>query len=150
MRLNWLLLLALSCFIVACEKAPEVEISSASMEMIRRGVELMPTYCHTCHGVGDFAIDEMLAPPLWAVRANYLAKYPEPEAFVEAMAAFITEPTVAESLMPSEVLRYGLKAPVSLSKEEIRAVAWAIYAGRVERPVWLREYQKRHRKSNAI
>lgn len=105
----------------------------------------MPTYCNTCHGVGDLNMDEMLAPPLWGVRAHYLAHSPEPEDFVEAMTTFLHEPQRETSRMPLELAHYDLKAPVSLKEAEIRSVVWAIYAGRVERPVWLREYKKGHR-----
>lgn len=109
----------------------------------------MPTYCNTCHGVGDLGIDEMLAPPLWGVRAHYLAHFPEPKAFVDAMSTFLVQPERGKSRMPLELAHYGLKAPVSLSEAEIRSVAWAIYAGRVERPTWSREYVKRHRDCEA-
>lgn len=138
-------LLPFVLFLVACEKRVEVDLAKVPMEQVEQGVALLPTYCNTCHGVGEKEIDEMLAPPLWGVRAHYLARSPDPEAFVDAMAEFIIEPKMEKSLMPHAVNRYGLKAPVSLTAEEIRAVAWAIYAGRVERPGWSREYQKRHR-----
>lgn len=150
MRLSLLLLLPALSFFTACGNAPEIDLSSAPVDAIEQGVALMPTYCNTCHGVGELEMEKMLAPPLWAVRAYYLARYPEPEVFVDAMTAFIQEPSVAQSLMPSEVLRYGLKPPVSLSEEKIQAVAWAIYAGRVERPVWSRDYKKKHRDSDAV
>lgn len=110
----------------------------------------MSTYCQTCHGVGKFEIDEMLAPPLWAVRAHYLGAYPEPEAFVDAMATFIIEPQQETSRMPLAVADYGLKAPISMDEEKIRAVVWAIYAGQVEKPSWSRDYEKRHRDCEAV
>jgi mono/diheme cytochrome c family protein len=115
------------------------------LDRIEQGVDLMATHCHTCHGVGELTMEEMLAPPLWGVRAHYLAKYPEPDKFVDAMTAFIVEPVADQSLMPLSVANYGLKAPVSLTEAEIRSLVWAIYAGRVERPAWSREYRKRHR-----
>lgn len=150
MHLRLLSFLAPVLLLVACEKAAEIDLSSAPVDAIEHGVDLMATYCHTCHGVGEYEMDEMLAPPLWGVRAHYLAAHSEPEAFVDAMTAFIIDPHADKSLMPLEVNKYGVKAPVSLSEEEIRSVVWAIYAGRVERPAWSREYKKRHRDCGAI
>jgi hypothetical protein len=106
-------------------------------------------YCLTCHGVGDLEMDEVLAPPLWGVRAHYLAEFTDPQAFVDAMTKFLVDPSADKSLMPIELERHGLKASVSLSEEQIRSAAWAIYAGEVERPQWSREYQKLHRDCDA-
>lgn len=143
------MLLPLISILMACEKKQETDLSQAPADAIRQGVALMATYCHTCHGVGELAMDEMLAPPLWGVRAHYLERYSEPEAFVDAMTGFILEPSTEGSLMPLALERYGLKAPVSLTAAEIRSVVWAIYAGQVERPSWSREYRKRHRDCDA-
>lgn len=138
------LLFPLFLFSLGCEKRATVDLSAVPGEAIEQGLALIPTYCNTCHGLGELGMDEMLAPPLWGVRAHYLASYPEPEAFVDAMTDFLLEPTREKSRMPLELAHYDLKAPVSLSEAEIRAVVWAIYAGRVERPVWSRDYKKRH------
>lgn len=140
-----IIILPVLCLLVACEEKTEVDLSAVPVDAIPRGVALMATHCHTCHGVGELAREEMLAPPLWGVRAHYLAKYAEPETFVGAMTDFILEPSREKSLMPIAVAQYGLKAPVSLSRDEVGAVAWAIYAGQVERPPWSREYREHHR-----
>lgn len=145
MKLRLIIALPLACFLVACEKKAELDLSSVPVDAIPQGVASMATHCQTCHAVGELAMEEMLAPPLWGVRAHYLAKYSEPEAFVAAMTDFILKPSTEKSLMPQAVAHYGLKAPVSLNEDKIREVAWAIYAGQAERPPWSREYRKRHR-----
>jgi len=149
MRRIFFLLMPLVLLLAACEKRVEIDLSSVPMDAIKQGVALMPTYCHTCHRVGELEIDEMLAPPLWGVRAHYLAHFPDAAAFVDAMTEFLLEPQAEKSLLPLEVAHYGLKAPVSLAEAELRSVAWAIYAGQVERPTWSREYRKRHRDCEA-
>lgn len=120
------------------------------MDEMARGLELIPTYCLTCHGVGEREMEEMLAPPLLGVRAHYLAQYPEAEDFVAAMTAFVLEPRAEQSLMPLALEKYGLKPMLSLSEAEIRSVAWAIYAGQVERPTWMHDYRKVHRACKAV
>jgi hypothetical protein len=138
------IVLPLVLLLAACGQKPEIDLGAAPEGAIEQGVSLMATHCHTCHGVGERTMEEMLAPPLWGVRAHYLKRYPQPEAFVEAMASFLLEPENDRSLMPLAVARYGLKAPVSLAEAEMRAVAWAIYAGQVERPAWSRDYRRQH------
>ncbi|MFU8848899.1 MAG: hypothetical protein ACNA77_09325 [Opitutales bacterium] len=145
----YLLLLLLISFSSGCEKRAEADLSAVPVDAIRQGLALMPTACNTCHGVGELEMSEMLAPPLWGVRAHYLAHFPEPLAFVDGMTDFLLEPSRAKSRMPLELAHYDLKAPVALSEAELRSVVWAIYAGRVERPVWSREYKKHHRDCQA-
>ena len=149
MNSRLLLAIPLMLSLTACEKRVEVDLSAVPSGAIRQGVGLMPTYCLTCHGVGDLEMDEVLAPPLWGVRAHYLAEFTDPQAFVDAMTKFLVDPNADKSLMPIELERHGLKASVSLSEEQIRSTAWAIYAGEVERPQWSREYQKLHRDCDA-
>lgn len=146
-RLGGLVCLVFS--LIGCEERVAVDLSAVPTETIEQGARLMPVHCHTCHGVGELEIDAMLAPPLWGIRAHYLGHFTEPEAFVDVMTAFILEPQVDKSRLPLAVAHYGLKAPVSLTEAEIRSVVWAIYAGQLERPLWLREYRKRHRDCEA-
>lgn len=132
-------------FLSACKKGSDVDTADAfPVEAIRQGMQLMQTHCHVCHGIGQRSMDDMLAPPLWGVRAHYLQKYPEPAAFVAAVADFVTTPEQHKSLMPLELDRYGLKAPVSLGEVEIEYIAMAIYSGHVERTEWSHAYQKLH------
>ena len=126
-----------------CEKSPKQKAREAFTTVeIEQGLHLLPTYCNTCHGVGDREMDEMLSPPLWGIREIYLEKYPEPEAFVDAMVEFMVFPRETTALMPKEVKNYGLMTTVSLSEAELRATAIAIYAGYVEKPSWSRDYEK--------
>ena len=129
-----------ACSPPASTESPETNFGALE---IKAGLELIPTYCNTCHGMTQTK-EKMLAPSLWAVHAHYIAKYPEPEAFVDAMLALLEAPTHESSLMPHAVERYGLMAPVSLSREELRQTAIAIYSGAFERPPWARDYSKRH------
>ena len=134
-----------------CGKQKKVDTSSAfTAEQIRQGVALSATYCSTCHGIDEREMEDMLAPPLWSVRAHYLARYPEPEAFVVAIDSFLTDPKAEHSLMPKAVDLYGLKAPVGIAEEDLRLAASAIYAGAVERPSWTHEYKKLHKDSEAV
>lgn len=131
-------------FLGACRDASSVDKSAFPIEQIERGVALMPTHCNTCHGLGGRNAETMLAPSLWAVRAHYLGRHESPEAFVDAVTAFLLEPDSESSLMPKAVQQYGLKMPVSLSEESIRDIAAAIYVGHVERPEWFRDYKSQH------
>ncbi|MGJ8640305.1 MAG: c-type cytochrome [Opitutaceae bacterium] len=145
MILRCLLISGLAFICAGCRRSEERDYTKAfPEEVIRQGVHLMPTHCNTCHGVGDRKMEEMLAPPLLSARAHYLAIHPDPEGFVDAVTKFLTDPQSEHSLMPKSVERYGLKSPVSLSEDEIRLVASAVYAGFVERPVWLASYKKEH------
>ena len=147
MRASMLSILSAACLLVGCEKSPKQKAKDAfTAAEIEQGLQLLPTYCNTCHGVGDREMDEMLSPALWAIREFYLDAYPEPEPFVSAMVEFMQFPREENALMPAEVQNYGLMTTVSLSESDLRATAIAIYAGYIERPSWYRDYEKVHRK----
>lgn len=129
-----------ACSQDAQQEAPKQVFSAID---IAAGQKLLPTYCNTCHGIKE-SESAMLAPPLWGVRQHYLARYPEPNEFVEAMLRMMEAPTHETSLMPLAVERYGLMAPVSLDRDTLRLTAIAIYSGAVERPSWVRDYLKSH------
>ena len=118
-------------------------------QSIQSGAQLMKTYCLTCHGVYQRTQEEMLAPPLWGVRAHYLAKQPKPDEFVAAMTDYIRSPQEEKSLLPVEVARYGLKSPIWLNPEELQLISKAIYSGKVERPNWAHSYKKSHKNCDA-
>ncbi|MGB0413771.1 MAG: hypothetical protein ACPGJU_04930 [Coraliomargarita sp.] len=138
-----ILTLMVICLLLGCGESPKQKALEAfTHEEIELGLRLLPTYCNTCHGVGNREMDEMLSPPLWAIRDVYLAKYPEPEAFVSAMVEFMQFPRDETALMPDEVQNYGLMTTVSLGESDLRATAIVIYAGYIERPSWYRDYEK--------
>lgn len=140
-------ILLTACLMSGCGKSPKQKAEAVfSSQEIEQGLQLLPTYCNTCHGVGGREMDEMLSPPLWAIRDFYLDQYPEPEPFVDAMVEFMQFPREENALMPSEVKNYGLMTTVSLSEADLRATAIVIYAGLIERPSWYRDYEKLHRK----
>jgi hypothetical protein len=123
------------------ESFPALELSIAEIQEGQRVVRL---HCATCHGIGDNAQVTMLAPSLWSVRQHYIRKYPEPEAFVSAILAFLDQPQTETGLMPPAIEQYGLMAMLPLDEEQLRAAVRLICAGHVERPAWARAHDKDH------
>jgi hypothetical protein len=113
-------------------------------EEIQEGQRVVRLHCATCHGVDDKTRESMLSPSLWAVREHYIRKYPEPEAFVAAMMAFLDHPKTESSLMPLASEEYGLMAMLPLDEAQMRAAVRLICAGHVVRPSWARAYDKAH------
>lgn len=140
-----IIIAGLVAFATGCKKQAKVDTSTFTREQITQGAALSATYCNTCHGLGEREMEDMLAPPLWSVRAHYLARYPEPEAFVDATVSFLSDPKAEHSLMPKSIELYGLKAPVGIAEEDMRLAASAIYAGALERPSWSHNYKKLHK-----
>lgn len=151
MRVRWSIQLLSSCLLlsglVGCGPSSDdaaafvLELTPAEIQEGQRAVRL---HCATCHGVGENRQNEMLAPSLWAVRQHYIKKYPEPEAFVTAMLAFLDEPTDRAGLMPQAIEQYGLMAMLALAETEQSAAVRLIAAGHVTRPAWARAYDKAH------
>lgn len=143
----WLCCGVLGLGLLGCGPADSqqsVPVLRLTAEEVAEGQRVVRLHCATCHGVDDQTRESMLAPSLWAVRQHYIRKYPEPEAFVEGMLAFLEHPQLESSLMPQASEEYGLMALLPLDEAQLRASIRLIYAGHVERPVWARDYDKAH------
>lgn len=130
--------------VTGCEKAAsKVQEPAFTSAEIKAGIALLPTYCNNCHAVTEDAPD-MLAPSLWSISLFYKARYSEPELFVQSMQQFMEEPNRENALMKHSVNKYGLMPEVSLSSEDLRNAAIAVYSVDHERPKWARDYLKEH------
>ena len=137
----------LCCAVVGCRPAgPQASALPLKLtqEEIQEGQRVVRLHCATCHAIDGKTRETMLSPSLWGVREHYIRKYPEPEAFISAMMAFLDHPKVESSLMPLASKEYGLMAMLPLDEAQLRAAVRLIYAGHVDRPTWARDYDRVH------
>lgn len=116
---------------------PKVENEQAKM--------YLQYLCLSCHQAqeGHDAQRQGLAPPMWGVRDHYLEVYPEREAFVEAVSAFLQKPELEKSLMRNAAKRFGLMPVQGLAPEQLEAVASLVYDGELfKEPPWWAAHQK--------
>lgn len=102
-------------------------------------------YCHSCHAPASLSHDDIIAPPLLAVKRRYLVSYPEKQAFVKAVSSFALAPEENAALMRGAVRRFGVMPKAPFTEAQLRAVAEYIYENELPQPDWFDEhFQQEH------
>lgn len=101
--------------------------------------------CYVCHNPRVKSHDDIIAPPLIAVKYMYKFKFPEKEVFVEKMTDFILEPNNQKAILQGPVMKFGAMPDMPMDPTMVRSIAEYIYDNEIEEPVWFPEYfESRH------
>jgi mono/diheme cytochrome c family protein len=90
------------------------------------GKILIEQNCYSCHSP-EMTGQQRLAPPIQMVKMHYMRDFETKEAFVDAIAEWVSEPSEGKSIMPGAVNRFGLMPPYPISDEDVRLIADYLY-----------------------
>jgi hypothetical protein len=132
-------------FIASCgnEKGTEEVVS---VNITHEGKKLMELNCNACHSpsAGENA---RIAPPMIAVKKQYLEKGTSKEDFIASIQKWVENPSEYISKMPGAVRKFGLMPKAEYSKETIEKIADYLFTNELEKPEWFDEhYKKQHGK----
>lgn len=116
----------------------QAEVTSEDLAV--RGENLMSTYCYQCHDP-KMSIDNILAPPMIAVKNHYIMEETTKEAFTADLQAWMSGPKAENSKMPDAIAKYGLMNHQVYPDSVIIGIAEYLYDNEVEQPEW---YEKHH------
>lgn len=135
--------------------AVEAEMKAADLKAsdFRKGQKLYELYCMNCHAKtrrgGGPDPSKRLAPPAFALADHYRRGIPDARERVEAIASFTAKPSEEAALMPGAVERFGLMAPMPLSKEQLHQISVFLGTGEFEKPGWYdQHYEEEHGAQN--
>jgi cytochrome c553 len=101
--------------------------------------------CYVCHNPRIKSHDDIIAPPLAAVKYMYKFKYPAREDFINQMTDFVLEPNNQKAIMQGPVMKFGAMPDMPLDADQVRSIVGFIYDNQIEEPVWFPDYfQQRH------
>jgi len=143
-----LLFLTVLTLIFSCKqekKTPEMEDAPVQTEvqaddLAMRGEQMLATYCYQCH---DPKAEEenILAPPMIAIKNHYITEEVSKEDFVADMVLWMAKPRVENSKMPDAIEKWGLMNHQIYPDSVIIGIAQYMYDFEIEQPEW---YQKHH------
>ncbi|MFD1314449.1 c-type cytochrome [Namhaeicola litoreus] len=144
-----LVLFGLAVFIsVSCEskKPTKSKALNDQPKTIEKPVEnedlaLLKMRCYACHQVSSKSHDEIIAPPLAAVKRRYLRSFPEREAFINAIVNWTMDPKEKNALMYGAVKKFKVMPYQSFDKSEMSVIAGYIYDNDLEEPEWFEEHE---------
>jgi cytochrome c553 len=105
-----------------------------------KALSLLELKCYSCHSISSNSHNEIIAPPLAAVKHRYLRSYPNKEEFVNAMSQWIQEPKEENALMRGAVQKFKVMPYLLVSQAEAKVIATFIYENDLSSPSWFQEH----------
>jgi cytochrome c551/c552 len=141
--MKYILLLALLVVLVSCKDSPkstmEFNDRSSGNELIadlsHPGKDLLEKQCYICHNPNS-AQNEMIAPPMIAIKKHYLNEATSRDQFVKEIMNWVKNPSKENSKMPGALIKFGIMPYQSFPEETIMEISEYLYDYDIDEPVW--------------
>lgn len=108
-------------------------------------LQLFRQTCYACHSVTAKSHDELIAPPMMAVKRRYLRSYPAREDFIRAVVAYASDPKEENALMIGAVEQFNAMPKQNFEIDNLKRIAAYIYDHEIEKPAWFEShFQEEH------
>ena len=129
-----LLIFTLFFLVLACnQKSPDKEAQSTAAENLNR-------YCLVCHTSQNIPEENLIAPPLEAVKRRYLTEYPDRDTFILHMTSFLMHPDQEKALMFGAVRRFQVMPKQPVDSATVMQIAAFIYSRELDKPDWFEDH----------
>lgn len=106
---------------------------------------LMTNLCYTCHNP-ETSHEELIAPPMIAIKMNYLRDVNTEKEFADALWSFVEKPSQDKVKMKGAEKRFGLMPYQAYDKDDIKAIASYMYQYELEKPEWFDDHLREQNK----
>ena len=133
MKANLIIIVITSFFISSCNnKTSSIPITDSNLTTDNKAFELFQQKCYACHSVTTKSHDEIIAPPMVAVKRRYMKEYDSKEDFVKATNATVLD---LEKLPvnPLELFGDTPKLPTHTGRTLTTTLSKAFNLGNVQR-----------------
>ena len=115
------------------------------------GLKLFQQNCYACHSVITKSHDEIIAPPMIAVKRRYMMEYSTKDDFVKAIVTYASDPKAENALMIGAVDKFKIMPKQAFTKEDLTEIATYIYDNEIETPVWFEDhFQQNHKNGQGM
>jgi len=134
-------------FLVSCNKSKEdttseqIAVNKTKTEP-PEGYTLFKNNCYVCHSVTSKSHDEIIAPPMIAVKRRYQKSYTSKEDFVEALVNWSKDPKEENALMRGAVQQFKVMPKQAFKEDDLKKIAAYIYDNDIEKPDWFEAHFK--------
>ena len=106
------------------------------------GYTLFQNKCMTCHSVAGKTHDELIAPPMIAVKRRYSMMYDERDDFITNIVAWAKDPKAENAIMRGAVNKFKTMPYMNFEEAELEKIAAFMYDNDMEKPDWFDEHFK--------
>ena len=132
-------------FFIGCsEKKQDISVKIAeaniSAQIQSDGYTLLKNNCYACHSVTSKSHDEIIAPPMIAIKRRYKMNYNTKEEFVNAITNWALNPTKEHALMRGAVMQFNVMPKQPFIKDDLIKIADYMYDNELEKPEWFENH----------
>jgi cytochrome c553 len=120
----------------------------ASIGIENEAQQLVTNNCYSCHSPSSSSHDEIIAPPMIAVKTRYLKEYNSEKDFVDAIVSYAKNPSKLKTLMKGAVNKFGVMPQQNFSKKDLQKIAKYIYNNPIKEPEWFKGHFEIEHKKN--
>ena len=113
---------------------------TAPVEFDSVAYTLLQNNCMACHNAVGKTHDQLIAPPIIAVKRRYLKASDGRDDFIENMTAWATDPKEENALMKGAVDKFKVMPNLGYKETDMRKVAAFMYDNEMEKPEWFEEH----------
>ncbi|MGB5463253.1 MAG: c-type cytochrome [Aureibaculum sp.] len=132
------ILIMASCNIIKEENAQKISLMTEINDTLNKSDSylLFKNNCYVCHSINSKNHDNIIAPPMAAVKRRYKMNYTTREEFIEAMVNWAKDPSEENALMFGAVQQFKLMPKQEFNEEDLFKIAAYIYDNEIEQPEW--------------
>lgn len=156
MKTNFIKLVVFLMIFSSCNKQKSsedfsVNTSAKSETENAEALALFQQKCYACHSVSTKSHDEIIAPPMIAVKKRYSMQFDNKEDFVNAVVAYASDPKAENALMIGAVNKFKAMPKQAFQEEDLKKIATYIYENKIETPEWFEEhFQQNHKNGQGM
>ena len=141
--------LVIVVILISCVKKEDTSKSASDKKVATKeqltqqeneDLQLFKQTCYACHSVVSKSHDEIIAPPMAAVKMRYLMSYPEREDFINAVVSYASDPKAENALMFGAVQQFKAMPKQNFKEEDLKRIAAYIYDHDIEQPEWFNDH----------
>lgn len=124
------------------DNANTMDTEEVDAEATMAAFNQMKTTCYVCHSPEAFSAEAVLAPAFVEVKERYLEKYPDKNAFVNAMVSYVNKPNEEHSLMTEYIEKLKIMPDPTIDSSAIASIVNFIYDNELAYPEWYPAFYK--------
>ncbi|MFD1294008.1 c-type cytochrome [Lutibacter holmesii] len=104
------------------------------------GLKLLQQKCYACHSITSKSHDEIIAPPMIAVKRRYQMSFSNENDFVNGLTSWVMNPEEQNALMRGAISNFNIMPKQPFNEDEIRIIAAYMYQNELEAPSWFEQH----------
>ncbi len=117
-------------------------IPEAKVKLESKEYDLLKTNCYVCHNPNSTSHENLIAPPMAAIKKRYLRLYDTKESFVGAVSKWTMNPTEDNAIMRGAVMEFNVMPKQNFKEEDVKKIATYIFENKLEEPKWFENHER--------